>query len=223
MARRKILPPQKPPKQPKRGRQAGNGADDHQQRLRESRERIDGALSNAGIPPEQKTEFRRAILTVLQRLTPTALQRVHRAVKEYRFYPTFTAMTEAIKKKYPKIASKIKPGNVAKGFMDRDGTMHLNGGGILFKRPAKLVEFYAHEVAHAIDRPTYEISGSEEWESAWAQEIRDMHFLSDEAKMSPEEGFSEFGAMVLGSGIAVADAKQVMPGCVRVWQEHGLL
>jgi hypothetical protein len=187
MARRKILPPQKPPNEPKGGSQAGDGGDEHQKRFRESCERIDGALNNAEIVPEQKTEFRNAILTVLQRLTPTALQRVHRAVKEYRFYPTFKAMTEAIKKKYPKIASQIKQGNVAKGFMDRDGMMHLNGGGILFKRPAKLVEFYAHEVAHAIDRPNHEISGGQEWQSAWAQEIRDMDFLSHEAKMSPEE------------------------------------
>jgi hypothetical protein len=132
-------------------------------------------------------------------------------------------MTEAIKKKYPRITAKIKQGNVAKGFMDKDGTMHLNGGGILFKRPARLVEFYAQEVAHAIDRPNHEISASEAWQSAWTEEIRDMDFLGHEAKMSPAEGFSVFGAMVLGSGIAVGDANQVMPRCVRVWQEHGLL
>ena len=197
------------------------GDDEHRKRRRIIQEQIDRGLDEAALSDLTRNAYGRAMGVVLARLTPTALSRVFRAVKEYRFYRSFGAMTEAIRRKYPAI--KIKPGHVVKGFLDRDGTMHLDGGGVLFGRPARQEEFFAHEMAHALDRPDYEISGTDEWYDAWNDEINATDYLSGEAKRSPQEGFADFGAMLLGSGVSAKQVKQLLPKCVKVWEQRGIL
>jgi hypothetical protein len=200
----------------------GSGGDDeHERRRREIHEAVKRALTEALLSEKQRHGYQRAMAAVVGRLAPAALGRGHRAVKGYKFYRSFAAMTAAIRRKYPTIT--IKPGHTVKGFFDRDGTMHLDGGGVLFGRPARLEEFFAHEITHALDRPNYEISSTDEWSDAWDAEIVKGNYLSEEAKRTPQEGFAEFGAMLLGSGVSAKEAKQVLPRCVKVWQRWGIL
>ena len=203
------------------GSAGSSDEEEHQRRLRETLAKIDTALEAGRLSNDRRQEYRRALQSVVGRLTPPALARVHRTVKEYRFYPSFQLLTKAIREKYPTL--KIKPKHIVKGFLDRDGTVYLNGGGILFGRPARQEEFYAHEITHALDRPNYEISSTDEWKAAWKAEIADSGYLSEDAQRSPQEGFAEFGVLMLGSGVSAKDVKQLMPKCVKVWRQQGIL
>jgi len=200
----------------------GSGDGGEYQRCREETlEKIDRALAKADLSDARRQKYKRVIWVVLDQLTPTGLQRIHQAVEEYKFYPSFEAQTKAIRKKYPQL--KLKKGGVLKGMFDRDRTLHLNGGGMLFGRVASLEEFYAHELTHALDGPHHEISESREWQEAWGAEIRDLEYLGENATRSPQEGFSEFGSLLLGSGIAQRDIRQVLPRCLKVWKERVLV
>jgi hypothetical protein len=185
-----------------------------------TRERIDKALVEAKLSDEKRTEYRKAIYAVLDRLTVKALGRINRAVKEYRFYASFRGLAQALRRKYPEL--RTRSGAMLKGAFDRDGTIHLDGGRRLFGRAASLEEFYAHELSHAIDGPEHEISASVAWQEAWRIEIQDGGYLGAGSMRSPREGFSEFGALLLGSGIPQRAIRQVLPRSLQVWKDWGL-
>lgn len=199
--------------------EARAGEEDDRIPVREVHENVEAALAEGGLTEAQKDEYRAAIRVVIGRLTPLALARVQAEVREYKFYKSWQELTDAIRRKYPKMRIK----GTIKGALDRDGSLHLNGGGTLFGRPAKLEEFYAHEITHAIDGRGHEISNSPEWQEAWKAEIQDGAYLGPDSSRSPQEGFGEFGAMLLGSGTSADQVEEVMPRCVHVWKERGIL
>jgi hypothetical protein len=185
-----------------------------------TRELIETALVEAKLSDAKRSEYRQAIHAVLGRLTPRALGRINRTVKEYRFYASFRALTQALRQKYPGLITRR--GAILKGAFDRHGTIHLDGGGRLFGRVAALEEFYAHEFSHAIDGPEHEISASPAWHEAWQTEVQDGGYLGAGSMRSPREGFSEFGSLLLGSGISQRTIGQVLPTCLKVWKDRGL-
>ncbi len=176
---------------------------------------IEEALQQSSLPENIKSIYRQALTVVFRPMSPIALARFCANVKECRFYETHSELTAAIQEKFPKLKSR----GVVKGGFDREGTLHLDGGGVLFGRAAMLSEFYAHEIAHAIDGTNHEISNLEEWRTAWESE---KVFLSVNGKKSPSEGFAEFGEMLLGAGVTTDQMKEVMPNCLEVWQRKGL-
>jgi hypothetical protein len=217
-------PPKKPPKGPPRGRGGGGGGDDpeHRQRLADIHARIDRGLTEADLSDERQREYQTAIRSVVERLTPGAVRRLHANGREYRFYSSWTELTAAVRRKYPGLV--IPEGRVLKGMFDRDGTLHLDGGGDYHGRPdVPVKEFQAHEVTHAIDGTDHELSNSDGWRKAWEAEIRDGGFLGPNSTRSPTEGWGDFGMMVLGTDISVTDTQAVMPRCVSFWRDNSLL
>ena len=105
---------------------------------------------------------------------------------------------------------------------EKDGTLHLNGAGRLEGRSARLMEFYAHELAHAIDGHR-ELSSVVEWRRAWLAEIADGALLGSNSAKSPHEGWGDFGMLALGSGIPVTEIRAVMPRAHEFWHKRGLL
>jgi len=151
-------------------------------------------------------------------MTPEGVRLIHEHVKAFKFYPTFAALTAAYQAKYP--GAKIA--NI-KGAFDPDGTVHLDGGGVLFGRQAALGEFYAHELTHPLDAQNHRISSTKEWRTAWGKEIRDTNLLGGNADKNEHEGFAEFGQYLLGHPDATrANTRQVMKDYLKVWESHGL-
>jgi hypothetical protein len=159
--------------------------------------------------------------TVVGRLTPIALARVHTNAREFRFYGSHQELTAAIKRKYPRV--RIGKGKTVKGMFDKDGIIHADGPGILFGRPATTEEYHAHEVAHCIDGVSHDLSEAKEWKQSWRAEIRDGGLLGPGSTKSPSEGFSEFGALLLSSGLTAGRVEEIMPFCVKFWSDRGLL
>jgi hypothetical protein len=213
---RKSEPPDAPPRSPGGD---GGGEDDHQRRVRELHEKVEQALGEGELSEEQREEYRAAIRRVIGRLTPPAVARVHGQIKEIKFYASWQELTAAIRRKYPRATIR----GTIKGAFDRDGTLHLDGGGILFGRPVPLEELYAHEITHVIDGTSHDISNSAEWREAWQGEIQDGGYLGPDSARSPREGFGEFGAMLLGSGTPVNRVEEIMPECVQVWRDRGII
>jgi hypothetical protein len=213
-------PPKKPPKGPPRG--GGGGEDEHARRLRETHAKVERGLAEADLSDPQRQDYRESVHAILQRMTPAALARLHANAKEYTFFATHEALTAAVRAKYP--ALRLRSGRILKGMFDRDGVVHMNSGGTLFGRPnVGLQEFHGHELAHAVDGTGHELSNSPEWVRAWEADIRDGGFLGPDSQRSSQEGFSEFGAMLLGGGISYKDARQVMPLAAKFWRERGLV
>jgi hypothetical protein len=181
---------------------------------------VDEALNGAALSPQQRQAFGEATKTVIGRMTAKGVERLHANATGFRYHKSHKDLTEAILAKYPH--KRLGQGKILKGGLDRDGVLHLNGGGILFGRPATVEEFYGHELTHAIDGNGHEISASKEWQDAWEVEIRHSKLLSVDASRSCSEGFGEFGAMILGSGTPVKSVMELMPQCVKVWQHWGL-
>ena len=111
---------------------------------------------------------------------------------------------------------------ILKGAFDREGVLHLDGGGVPYGRPARLEEFYGHELAHAIDGLDHEFSSSREWKQAWKEEIEHTDFLGYNARMKPSEGWAEFGAMVFSGTVSLKDVKDIFPDCLKFWRKERL-
>ncbi len=184
-------------------------------RGQETRDRITKALQAAFLASAKQQQYQEAIDVLVNAMTPQAQQRLSASVKEVLFYETHGQLTAAVHSKYPTLQVR----GVLKGCFDRNGTLHLNGGGMLFGREAPLAEFYAHEMSHAIDGNNHEISNSAAWRKAWETE---KHFLSDNGRSIPSEGFAEFGQMIYATEITRKQMRQVMPQCLKVWEDHGL-
>jgi hypothetical protein len=193
---------------------------DRQQRLREIQQQIATGLEKAELSERQRREYGRTIHDIVKNLRLAALNRLYQFAREYRFYGSYRALTQGIKEKYPKL--KIRAGKVLKGMFDRDGTIHLDGGGNLYGRRARLSEFQAHEIAHAIDGYR-ELSSAREWRQAWEAEIADGGFLGENSSRSPHEGWGDFGSLLLGSEISLEEIGQVMPRALKFWRKRGLI
>jgi hypothetical protein len=90
---------------------------------------------------------------------------------------------------------------------------------------------YAHELGHAIDGPRKEITGSKQWQEAYAAEIgqTDAERASRaEPKLSwyggtrDSEGFAEFARLVHGSDVPHAQIERDFPLSTAVFKDRGL-
>jgi hypothetical protein len=106
---------------------------------------------------------------------------------------------------------------------DKDGTIHVDGLGTLFGRPAKTEEFHAHELSHCIDGVNHDLSETEEWQRVWRAEIADGGYLGPNSTKSATEGFSEFGALLLSTDLTAETVAKVLPLCVEFWRDRGLI
>jgi hypothetical protein len=218
--------PTQPPKQPPRqGSGSGRAEDDeHSERLSELSALIKKGLRQANLTESQRRQYRRASQGVIDRLSRGAVLRLHANTGEFKFYPSHEALTQAIKEKYPALAKKLQPRSIIKGMLDKDGTIHLDGGGTLRGRDARLVDFYAHEIAHGIDGIGHQLSDSKGWGQVWAYEILGNDAFTTKAQDDHREAFSEVGSLLLGGAISAKELALLCPGVVRFWRDqHKLL
>jgi hypothetical protein len=89
-----------------RTKPAKGSDDDHEKRLKEVHDKIDGALKSSALTKSQRDEYRKSIHVVLSRMTPKVLARLHANVKEYKFYPSQLALTAGVQAKYPQLKPK---------------------------------------------------------------------------------------------------------------------
>lgn len=192
----------------------------HEEMLAESIRRAQEAIdATTDLNSLVRREYLKSVIEVLSRLSPAAIVRHYENTKGIKFYRTHAELTSAIRTKYPDV--QIGIGKVFKGAFDRDGILHLNGGGKLYGRTASLQEFYAHEITHSIDGNGHDFSSTWKWIEAWIAERNKGYFGPVGMKM-PAEGFAEFGQMVLGTGITRDQVMELLPECLKIWEGNGL-
>jgi hypothetical protein len=197
---------------------------EHQTRIRELADRIRMGLKEASLTQTQRRQYGQATRQVIARMATGAVRRLHANTKRFKYYPSHEALTQAIKKKYPALARRLKSSSVIKGMLDKDGTVHLDGGGTLRGRGARLVDFHAHELAHGIDGTNHELSDSKEWVEIWADEILGNDDFTCKAQENCREAFGEVGSLLLGGGISAHELVLLCPGVVGFWRDrHQLL
>lgn len=195
--------------------------DEHMGRIEKTRTRISEALQASGLSRDKAAEYASGCDFVIRNMTPAASARHVANTTGYVFYPSHQALTEGFLRKFPKAAKQIK-GRLKAAF-DRDGVLHLDGGGDLFGIETPVSEFYAHEITHSIDGVSREISSSPEWIAAWEKEIVGNELLGRKAKASPSEGFAALGQQLFGSQtMSRGDIRDVFPECVKVWERNSL-
>jgi len=120
-------------------------------------------------------------------------------------------------------------------------SMHLDGAAIdpTTGRPLKNLEdglysvtgseheVYAHELAHAIDGPDKEYSGSADWQEAFASEIGydgrgGPIKLTDYGASEPSEGFAEFARTVFGGEASLDMVEKDFPKASQFFRDKGL-
>jgi hypothetical protein len=196
---------------------ASGSEEDVNRLLKQSVDLVRQSLNEGALPSGLRQTYADTMAAILGMLTPAALTRHRANTSGYRFYVTHRELTEAFLAKYPAATAVVK--GVLKGAFDRDGILHLNGGGGLFGRLAPLQEFFAHEMTHTIDGRGHEISNSEAWRASWEIE---KGLMNANGMQNPVEGFAEFGQLLLGSVITRKQIRQALPKCLKVWEDFGL-
>ena len=197
----------------------GDG-DERRQLVKKLCARVNKGLRDAKLTKELAEEYRQATLEVFARLSVIALERLLANARTFQFYASHDALTQAIKHKFPPLAKRLKATSVIKGMFDRDGTVHLDGGGTLRGRAAQLGEFYAHELTHAIDGVGHELSDSREWRKAWAVDIVGNNAFTQKAQADHHEAFSEVGGVLLSGGMSGNQLALICPDVVEFWRVH---
>jgi hypothetical protein len=117
----------------------------------------------------------------------------------------------------------------AGGFYSPDEhSVHLDGkmgGDLAGKRPLKAEDvagIHAHELTHAIDGPNFELSRSDGWRQAFAQEIQPGDNLTAYARTMLQEGFAEFGRVLYTRPDLRGELEKDFPLCAQFFKTHGL-
>ncbi len=202
----------------------------------------DAIGKSPGLSAEQKAEYTAAASKVIATMPTAAADRAAAAVKNVTAYastghlldglidtskqPTTKAALETVKAK----------GGVVGGAMAKDGTLHIDGG---YKSGQKgkyagesghgtTAGIHAHELAHAVDGPAHELSGSPEWRQAFDAEIKHDKAGGGEPKLTAyagtqeHEGFAEFGRLLYGSDLPTAQIRKVFPKSSAFFASQGL-
>jgi hypothetical protein len=219
--------PSRPPRKPPKNGTSSGGDDEegkHRRLVSELFARIRKGLKEAHLTRTQRRQYGQATRGVIARMAPAAVRRLHANTREFKYYPDHAALTAAVKEKYPTLARRLKRTSTMKGMFDKDGTVHLDGGGSLRGRAARLADFHAHELAHGIDGTSHALSDSKEWGAVWADEILGNDAFTSKAQEDYREAFSEVGSLLLGGSMSARELALLCPGVVGFWRDrHQLL
>lgn len=196
------------------------------------------ALKSApGLSDDQRAEYGKAAASVLGRMTATAHDRLAKHVTASHFHADNAAVGMAV-------AAEVEPINAGKAaelrrivdaggmiggaYVGRTGSLHADGGlpaggqTTSANLPENSVpHIYAHEWAHAVDGPQFEVSNSPAWQAAFEAEFGGGR-LTKYASSSPSEAFAEFARLVWASPVPPAKVEAAFPKAVAVWREAGL-
>ena len=183
---------------------------------------------NAKIHPERRKMIGDSLKTTISRMHPKAADAaMANLASPPTLYNSVTQLTMEYNNESRRRGEATSLHPVA-GYYDLNddgkGTLHLD-----YSRgedEADAVWTHAHEIHHAIDGND-KFSGTPEWQSAYKKEIyvdpklpEDKHPLSRHASSRPNEGFAEFGAMI------VADpemARDMFPECYAFFNKQGFI
>ncbi len=196
-------------------------------------------VEGKGLSAEQKKTYSEAVGKVVAIIPDVGHERIQANLKSAQFYAdrqsmidgTFDAALES-RPWYLKVGDKVfRSKKVAEierqlwslehkelgGAFER-GVIHLDGDAEGISHS----EIYSHELGHAIDGSNHELSGSDEWKSAWSKEIVSGDGLTAYATVKPSEGFAEFCRAIYGGAIDAAKVEKRMPKCAAFFKSKGL-
>lgn len=186
---------------------------------------IDGmskAIDRADLTDEQKDQYKKAWSDVVDRLPLAAVHSIQSNVKRANFYPSSEALTDALRERSPNIK-----GVAAGAYGIKDESLHLDGGANRSGQSAS--EVYAHELGHAVDGPSRDISSSPAWRDAYNSEVANGRlgkYAAADPKRSDSlnaaEGLAEFNRAVHGGKYDPDQVAQKFPKCTQVFKDNGL-
>lgn len=196
------------------------------------------AIDAAGdtLTAEQRTQYMQAIEGVTAYMSDEMLRRANVNVDGVKFYADTLELTAEFAEAQLMQNPNLRIGGVFASTGERPtaGVLHLDGG---VKGGIDVRDIYAHEMAHAFDGKPGEASETSEggtyypleevashtptWKLAYNAEInRPEAPLSEYALESREEGFAEFGRLVL---TRPREARELFPKSYEAWQKLGLI
>jgi hypothetical protein len=178
-------------------------------------------LAHPHLPLERRGEYARAAAVVFGRMTPTALLRFRRNTAGITFYLTLEELTVELARSVANVQAVLAQGRTAGGaYQNARKWLHLNGGDEEVE-DRDCIALYAHEFSHAVNGPEREISRLKAWEVSWRKEIIPRP-LTLRARVSPHEGFAEFGRVLYTRQLTRRYLEREFSGCVEVWRGCGL-
>lgn len=183
----------------------GGRREAHQQLYDKQVDKLTSHLRSANLPTRQAKLYRAAALRVLKRMTEAGLARLENNLTAYYFYPDLAGVTAAGGNE-----------NSLGFYRASNGSIHLDGG----DADNSIHDTYAHEYTHALDGPNDEISGTQEWQDAWREEIVNGEGLGGEGADFPDEGLAYLGELILRGKRELA--RDECPKCLAVWEGLGL-
>lgn len=172
--------------------------------------------SNEGASPEAKQQLIDVMGAVADRMSSRSSMRVGNAIDSVVMFNSPEELTKVLANKFP----------AAKRLLDEGKTLggsYMAGGRSIFMgvtRGKHVRGIAAHEMMHAVDGETNNISNSPIWQNAWKSEASK---LSKYAMTSPSEGLAEFGRAMWGSDIPQEDIKRQFPRMYSAAERKGLL
>jgi hypothetical protein len=188
-----------------------------------AKDNFDRALaSHANLTPTHRQEYQTAAHALFDRLTHEGLERFNRHVSGYRFFPDLDQLSAYSVPGYSQLPAALRPYAQVTGAYNRQtGELELDGGSRVAGITFPIQDRYAHEFGHAIDGPSFESSGQQEWLDAWQSEIRP-NPPNPNAATNAHEGFAAFCAMACGTAANRAVLEHSHPLCVAFWRGQGL-
>ena len=185
---------------------------------------VDASLRQSSVSKAKSGEYRAAMASVFDNMTPAAVARFNANVGSIRFVPQFAEVAAAVRKQATKLGLVGDvPDGVCGCYFKDDRSLVVDGGvpGAPPEDGVHAAGVYAHEIGHVLDGPNEEISSSPAWQAAWQSEIvQGRTPPSDYAQRTAQEGMAEFHRMLVANRHAAA---QVYPKCAAVWKAHGLI
>lgn len=196
----------------------------------------DKLTTAAGLSDEQRQSYGAAFDRVFGRMTDQALKHVAEGAAKVSFYANGLDLSKDVAQRSEKARAARSKGLLVGGayrpsekrlFLDGPNTNPDMNPGIKAGADKNTHGAYAHELTHAIDGPDKKFSGSQEWFSAWGDEVahpvsRGEVTLTRYAASSASEGFAEFGRLLYGSDADPAEVRKRFPRCAAFFERNGL-
>lgn len=191
---------------------------------------------NKTLSQEEKKTFKTSNDSVLSRLTPKMSQRINSHMPNgVSFHGTTADVRDALvaamrkagspESHIAKAMTKQPSGVYFGGQLFLDGGMDTAGTSLGTGRYASggsTEELYAHEYAHTIDGPRFEISRSSEWKIVFDEEFKGGQF-NNYAAIKPEEAFAEIGRSIILDKTGHPSLKAAFPKAFAFWVDQGLI
>ncbi len=155
-------------------------------------------------------------------MTEEGLKRFNRNVSGYRLFADRDQLSAYAVAGYTHLPPAVRQYMQISGAYNRKTReLELDGSDRIAGIAFSTQDRYGHEFGHAIDGPSFELSGQREWQDAWRAEIKP-NPPNPNAATNAHEGFVAFSAMIYGSGANRTGLSRSQRLCVTFWGSIGL-